>query len=67
MSDIITKINRYRNKIIKLAGYYKPSETEVYDEGSPGGNFDFLSKLCTDWESAAKLRPDTGVRQVTIR
>ena len=50
-----------------LAGFYKPSETEVYDESSPGGNFDFLSKLCTDWESAAKLRPDAGVRQVTIR
>ncbi|XP_059490744.1 epimerase family protein SDR39U1 [Neocloeon triangulifer] len=48
-------------------GYYKPSETEVYDESSKGGDFDYLSKLCTDWEAAAKLSSSPGVRQVTIR
>ncbi|CAB3383752.1 Hypothetical predicted protein [Cloeon dipterum] len=48
-------------------GYYKPSETEVYNEHSPGGDFDYLSKLCTDWEAAAKLGHSADVRQVTIR
>ncbi|XP_046396300.1 epimerase family protein SDR39U1 [Ischnura elegans] len=47
-------------------GYYKPSLTDEYTEDSPGGNFDFLSKLCTEWEAAAKLAGD-DVRRVTIR
>ncbi|XP_071451162.1 epimerase family protein SDR39U1 [Hetaerina americana] len=47
-------------------GYYKPSLNEEYTEDSSGGNFDFLSKLCTEWENAAKL-PCDNVRQVIIR
>ncbi len=31
-------------------GYYKPSATAVYTERSPGGDFDFMSRLCADWE-----------------
>ena len=50
-----------------LIGFYPPSQTAEYDEDSPGGDFDFLSKLCTDWEAAAKLPSDTNVRTVTIR
>lgn len=50
-------------------GYYRPSLTEEYTEESPGGDFDFLSKLCTEWEEAAKLPSDidTSVRRVVIR
>ncbi|KAK7478374.1 hypothetical protein BaRGS_00030378, partial [Batillaria attramentaria] len=48
-------------------GFYKPDPSIEYDESSPGGNFDFLSKLCTDWEAAAKLPSDLGVRQVILR
>ncbi|XP_074646301.1 epimerase family protein SDR39U1-like [Tubulanus polymorphus] len=49
-------------------GYYEPSETAEYTEDSEGGNFDFLSMLCKDWEDAAKLPPNIGdVRQVTVR
>ncbi|XP_041376023.1 epimerase family protein SDR39U1-like [Gigantopelta aegis] len=47
--------------------YYKPSTTEEYDEDSPGGNYDFLSRLTVDWEKAAKLPASSNVRQVTIR
>ncbi|KAG8227145.1 hypothetical protein J437_LFUL001689 [Ladona fulva] len=50
-------------------GYYKPSLTEEYTEDSPGGNFDFLSNLCTEWEAAAKLPAEieSSVRRVVIR
>ncbi|KAF4528121.1 hypothetical protein B566_EDAN016324 [Ephemera danica] len=36
-------------------------------EESPGGDFDFLSRLCTDWEEAAKLPESSGVRQAMVR
>ncbi|RXG58524.1 Epimerase family protein SDR39U1, partial [Armadillidium vulgare] len=36
-------------------GFYPPSMTKEYDESSEGGDFDFLSKLCTDWEKASQL------------
>lgn len=47
-------------------GYYKPSETEEYTEDSAGGDFDFLSNLCTDWEAAGKLE-NSKTRHVIIR
>ncbi|KAL8605936.1 hypothetical protein ACOMHN_024760 [Nucella lapillus] len=48
-------------------GYYKPDPSREYEEGSPGGDFDYLSELCTAWEAAAKLPSSVNVRQVTIR
>ncbi|XP_042219737.1 epimerase family protein SDR39U1-like isoform X2 [Homarus americanus] len=48
-------------------GYYPPSQDEVFTEDGPGGDFDFLSRLCSDWESAADLPSDLGVRTVKIR
>lgn len=48
-------------------GFYPPGKEEVFDENGPGGDFDFLSKLCADWEAAANLSPDSGVRTVKIR
>lgn len=48
-------------------GYYPPGREEVFKEESPGGDFDFLSRLCTDWEAAATLPDSTGVRTVRIR
>ncbi|XP_038077539.1 epimerase family protein SDR39U1-like [Patiria miniata] len=49
-------------------GYYTPSLTAEYTEDSPGGDSDFLARLCTEWENSAKL-PDSHshVRQVIIR
>ncbi|XP_069701637.1 epimerase family protein SDR39U1 [Periplaneta americana] len=52
---------------ISGVGIYEPSETAEYTEDSRGGNFDFLSRLCQEWESVAKLPAHLGVRQVTIR
>nr|KAG5693087.1 hypothetical protein BaRGS_014037 [Batillaria attramentaria] len=47
--------------------FYRPDPYVVYDEDSPGGNYDFMSKLCHDWEAAAKLPDHLDVRQVIIR
>lgn len=52
---------------ITLTGYYRPDPVVEYDEDSPGGDFDFLSRLCTDWEAAAKLPNEINVRQVIVR
>ncbi|MCL4127045.1 UNVERIFIED_CONTAM: hypothetical protein GTU68_054270, partial [Idotea baltica] len=48
-------------------GFYPPSDRAEYDEDSHGGDFDFLSRLCTDWEKAAEVPPEMNVRVVTIR
>nr|XP_045598811.1 epimerase family protein SDR39U1-like [Procambarus clarkii]XP_045598812.1 epimerase family protein SDR39U1-like [Procambarus clarkii] len=48
-------------------GFYPANQDEVYDEDGPGGDFDFLSRLCSDWENAANLPSDLGVRVVKIR
>jgi uncharacterized protein (TIGR01777 family) len=48
-------------------GYYggKTSET-IYDEYSPAGT-DFLAKVCVEWEKAADLFQQTGIRTVKLR
>ncbi|KAK7114925.1 epimerase family protein SDR39U1-like [Littorina saxatilis] len=48
-------------------GYYKPDPTAEYDEDSPGGDFDYLSELCTAWEAAAKLPSSVSCRQAIVR
>ncbi|CAG7725640.1 unnamed protein product [Allacma fusca] len=49
-------------------GYYKPSQTAEYTEESPGGDFDFLSELSTNWEKCSELKPEAKeVRRVIIR
>lgn len=50
-----------------FAGYYKPDPTAEYDEDSPGGDFDYLSELCTAWEVAAKLPSSVSCRQAIVR
>jgi len=65
-NTILTK----SNKVILqhfLIGYYPPDPSKEYTEYSAGGKGDFFAELCTDWESAAKLSAEVGVRQVTIR
>lgn len=47
-------------------GYYGTSETATFDESSPAGN-DFLSKVCTAWETEAQKVKDAGVRLVILR
>lgn len=47
-------------------GYYRPSHSAEYTEDSPGGDFDFFSRLVTRWEAAAKI-PSDATRQVVVR
>lgn len=48
-------------------GYYKPDPYIEYDEYAPGGDFDFLSRLCAEWECVAHLPTCITTRQVIIR
>nr|CAD7434542.1 unnamed protein product [Timema monikensis] len=53
--------------ILECVGIYKPSPDIEYTEDSLVQEFDFLSKLCHEWEGAARLPQNLGVRQVVIR
>uniref|UniRef100_T1J546 DUF1731 domain-containing protein n=1 Tax=Strigamia maritima TaxID=126957 RepID=T1J546_STRMM len=68
LSQAINKMSKQPEVFVTVSGvgYYKPSLTEEYTEDSQGGNFDYFSRLCTDWENAAKLS-GTTTRRVTIR
>lgn len=52
--------------LVTGVAYYQPSQTAVYDEDSPGGDYDFFSNLVTKWEAAARL-PGSSTRQVVVR
>ncbi|XP_054849519.1 epimerase family protein SDR39U1 [Eublepharis macularius] len=52
--------------LITGVGYYRPSHTTQYTEESPGGDFDFFSRLVTRWEAAARV-PGKATRQVVVR
>ncbi|XP_062363870.1 epimerase family protein SDR39U1 isoform X4 [Cinclus cinclus] len=49
--------------LITGVGYYRPSPTAEYTEDSPGGDFDFFSRLVSSWEAAA-LIPGSPARGV---
>jgi len=46
---------------------YRPNENAVYNEDDPGEDYDYMSKLCLEWEKAAKLPECEPTRQVRIR
>uniref|UniRef100_A0A8B9QUJ8 Epimerase family protein SDR39U1 n=1 Tax=Anas platyrhynchos TaxID=8839 RepID=A0A8B9QUJ8_ANAPL len=52
--------------VVTGVGYYRPSPTAEYTEDSPGGNFDFFSRLVSSWEAAAVI-PDGPTRGVLVR
>ncbi|GJQ84174.1 hypothetical protein Trydic_g2850 [Trypoxylus dichotomus] len=52
---------------ISGVGIYKPDNHTIYSESVSVSEFDFFSKLCLEWENAAKLPSDASTRQVTIR
>ncbi|NXP45090.1 D39U1 protein, partial [Heliornis fulica] len=52
--------------LVTGVGYYRPSPTVVYTEDSPGGDFDFFSRLVSSWEAAA-LIPASPTRGVVVR
>ena len=47
-------------------GYYGDRGSEILLESSPGST-DFLAQVCQDWEAAARLAEDSGLRVVTLR
>ncbi len=50
-----------------FTGIYPTSATEVYTEDFPAKDIDYVTKLCIDWEAAAKLPCDHKTRQVIVR
>ncbi|KAM7082025.1 epimerase family protein SDR39U1 isoform 2-T5 [Ciconia maguari] len=52
--------------LVTGVGYYRPSLTAEYTEDSPGGDFDFFSRLVSSWEAAA-LIPGSPARGVVVR
>eukprot|EP00106_Octopus_bimaculoides_P014288 XP_014781730.1 PREDICTED: epimerase family protein SDR39U1-like [Octopus bimaculoides] len=50
-------------------GFYAPDDENSSTEYSPGGDHDFLSGLCSEWETASTLSPSLTniVRRVIIR
>ncbi|XP_061222941.1 epimerase family protein SDR39U1 [Neopsephotus bourkii] len=52
--------------VVTGVGYYRPSPTVEYTEDSPGGDFDFFSRLVSSWEAAA-LIPGSPARGVVVR
>eukprot|EP00095_Tigriopus_kingsejongensis_P003349 snap_masked-scaffold1479_size39259-processed-gene-0.4 protein:Tk03349 transcript:snap_masked-scaffold1479_size39259-processed-gene-0.4-mRNA-1 annotation:"upf0105 protein c14orf124 homolog" len=48
-------------------GFYHYHTPKAQDERSPGGDHDFWARLVQDWEAAAQVPEDLGVRQVFIR
>jgi uncharacterized protein len=48
------------------SGWYGHRGDEHVDEGAPAGD-DFLARVVTDWEAAARAAEDLGVRVVTAR
>lgn len=60
--------NTKADAFVTISGvaYYPPNDIE-YTEESKCEQYDFLSKLCHDWEAAAQLPKDSGIRQTTIR
>ena len=50
-------------------GYFPPKDNVLYNENTivDPSDRDYFSNLVVDWESAATLPPDLGVRNVFIR
>ncbi|XP_077292774.1 epimerase family protein SDR39U1 [Arctopsyche grandis] len=69
LSKAISKSSSPPNAFIVISGVgiYPPSDTAKYDENSKVAGFDFLSKLCHDWESATHLDDNKSCRVVSIR
>ncbi|XP_067637025.1 epimerase family protein SDR39U1 [Eurosta solidaginis] len=60
----------YVKAFVNISGvsHYKPDETHIYTEKDPGHGFDYMSKLCLEWEKAATLPADvTHCRGIKVR
>lgn len=52
---------------ISGVGYYAPSLTNEYTENSKGGDHDFFSNLCSEWEAAGEIPNSLPTRRVIVR
>jgi len=71
-ASIVRAITAAQHKpevFINISGVslYKPDEKKVYTEDDKGEDYDYFSKLCIDWEKAATIPKEVGVRNVKIR
>lgn len=65
-NNIVSAIKKAENKpevmiSASAVGYYGDRGTEVLTEDDPAGD-EFLSRVCVDWEAAAKEVEEAGVR-----
>lgn len=65
----ITAANQKPDVFINISGVsgYKPDEKKVYTEDDAGEDYDYMSKLCVEWEKTATISQEIGVRNVKIR
>lgn len=62
----ITSAKSKPDVFINVSGVsaYRPSNTKIYTEDDKGEEYDFMSKLCLNWEQAAELPSSENVRLV---
>lgn len=70
-AELVKAIQRASHKpevFVNVSGVslYKPSDSVVYTEDHPGEDYDFMSKLCLEWEKAAILPKEETTRQVGL-
>ncbi|CRK91661.1 CLUMA_CG005311, isoform A [Clunio marinus] len=71
-SSIVRAIQSAKEKpevFVNISGVsnYKPNEKKIYTEDDASEDYDFMSKLCNEWEKAATIDKEAGVRTVKIR
>lgn len=71
-SSLVKAISRAQQKpevFVNISGVsnYKPDLKRVYTEDDVCATYDFMSKLCNEWEKAATISKEVGVRNVKIR
>lgn len=69
LAKVIAAAEEKPDVFVNIVGvsHYRPSETKVYDESYAGDDFDYMSRLCVEWEKAAQLPDGIKTRQVQIR
>lgn len=65
-AEAISKATTKPNAFINISGVsaYRPAADKIYTEDDKGENYDYLSKLCVEWEKAAELPSTDDVRLV---
>ncbi|XP_055386010.1 epimerase family protein SDR39U1 [Condylostylus longicornis] len=69
LAEEIIKSKRNLDAFINISGVslYKPSSSKTYNENHLGESFDFMSKLCIEWEKAATIPENENCRSIKLR